>query len=152
MKYLYKSDKYTFNDYREFCLTLTWKRKPIWIFLICVVLILILGILMKDVYLISFAICYFPVFYLLQSLQIRRTYKSNKLIQEYSALEIEFYDTYCIQKTEISETRIPYDKLYKITETKRYAYMLLGKNQGILLKKENFPEGLEEFLRTIKTG
>lgn len=150
MKYLYKSEKYTFEDYKKFCLALTWKRKPIWIFLIVDVLALLVALWVEDISLFVFAILYFPFFYFLQNWNIKRTYKSNKIMQEYSALEIEFYDTYFIEKTDLGDMRMDYDKLYKIIEIKQYVYLMLGKNQGIMLKKEKFPEGLEEFLKAIK--
>ena len=39
------------------------------------------------------------------------------------------------------------DCLYK---TKTNFYLMLAKNQGFILVKDNFPEGLDEFLRNIK--
>ena len=65
-------------------------------------------------------------------------------------MNFEFYDTYFIETNEYGNTKLEYSKLHKIIETKTNFYLMLAKNQGFILVKDNFPEGLDEFLRNIK--
>ena len=62
----------------------------------------------------------------------------------------EFYNDYFTETNEYGNTKLEYNKLHKIIETKTNFYLMIAKNQGFILVKENFPEGLEEFLRNIK--
>ena len=58
--------------------------------------------------------------------------------------------TYFTEENSYGNTKLEYSKLHKIIETKTNFYLMIAKNQGFILIKENFPEGLEEFLRNIK--
>ena len=65
-------------------------------------------------------------------------------------VNFEFYNDYFTETNEYGNTKLEYNKLHKIIETKTNFYLMIAKNQGFILVKENFPEGLEEFLRNIK--
>ena len=43
-----------------------------------------------------------------------------------------------------------YEKLYKIIETETNFYLMISKTQGFVLVKNNMPEGLVEFIKTIQ--
>ena len=45
---------------------------------------------------------------------------------------------------------IPYDKLHEILETPTNIYLLTALASGIILRKEDLPEGAQEFLRGVK--
>ena len=45
---------------------------------------------------------------------------------------------------------IPYEKMYKILETPTNIYLLITPGQGSILRKEDLPEGAQEFLRKVK--
>ena len=99
--------------------------------------------------LILFAIIYPIVIALLQKRQIKKVWNSNKVAQNMN-VRFDFYDTYFTEINDNGETRLEYDKLHKVIETKTNFYLMIAKNQGFILNKSNFPEGLEDFLRNIK--
>lgn len=104
---------------------------------------------MENYLLILFAIIYPIVIVILVNRQIKKVWKSNKIAQDMN-VAFEFYDTYFTENNESGDTRVEYSKLHKIIETKTNFYLMIAKNQGFILVKKNFPDGLEEFLRNIK--
>ena len=64
-------------------------------------------------------------------------------------VDFEFYNDYCVYKCKLGETKIEYKDLYKIIETKTNFYLMIAKNQGIILKKENCNEELQKFVRKL---
>ena len=59
----------------------------------------------------------------------------------------EFYEDYFEESHEVGNATIPYDKLDAVIETKTHFYLMIAKNQGYMLAKENMPDGLESFIR-----
>ena len=83
----------------------------------------------------------------LQNNQIKRAYKSNKVVQN-AEIHFAFYETYFTQKSANGESKLDYDKLYGRLETRTNIYLMISKQQGYILCKSEFPQGLEEFLRS----
>ena len=81
-------------------------------------------------------------------ISIKKAYASNKIMQDI-ATTFEFFDTYLVEKSTVGESVVEYSQLHKIIETKTNFYLMIASNQGYILPKENFPDGLEEFLRNI---
>ena len=104
---------------------------------------------MDNYFLILFAIIYPIIIAILQNRQIKKVWNSNKVAQNMN-VKFDFYDTYFIEIDENGETRLEYNKLHKIIETKTNFYMMIEKNQGFILNKSNLPEGLSDFLKNIK--
>ena len=140
---------YNFDEYKRYSLSLLLKRSRIIWFVILEAWIFLLGCLMTNYLLILFAIIYPIVIALLQKRQIKKVWNSNKVAQNMN-VRFDFYDTYFTEINDNGETRLEYDKLHKVIETKTNFYLMIAKNQGFILKKSNFPEGLEDFLRNIK--
>ncbi len=149
MNSLYKATtKHTFKEYQKLYLTLSKTRNILVISLIWVILA-VLGILTKNV---SFfvAMVIVPFFeYFSQMRPLKKAYYSNKLAVD-AELEFEFYEDFFTKKSKAGEDKIQYSDLYKIIETKSNFYLLLARNQGYILIKNNLPVGLDEFLRTKK--
>lgn len=147
MDCLYKtSTKYTLEEYRKYNLALM--KKTFLIILLFVLFILAEAVLLNSVVLLLIAILYVIVFIWAYNRNIKKVFESNKVAQN-AEVSFEFYDTYFTQTSENGYGKIEYTNLDKVIETKTNFYLMIAKNQGYILKKENFPEGLAEFLRGI---
>jgi len=61
----------------------------------------------------------------------------------------KFYDTYFVIEDAVNNATVDYSLINKAVFTKTNVYLMIAKNQGYMLLKSNFPEGLEAFLRQI---
>ena len=143
------TNKYTYDEYKKFNRAVMLKKKTLIATIIAVLLILIGGILLESLFLILFAIIYPIIFVLLMNVGVKRVYNSNKILQDLD-VNFEFYDDCFVVKHEAGEAKIPYDKLNEIIETKTNFYLMIARNQGYMVLKENMPEGFEEFIRGKK--
>ena len=107
------------------------------------------GILLESIPLIIFAILYPFIFILIKNNSVKRVFQSNKIVQN-QEITYKFYEDYFEEKHDAGESKIPYEKLDSIIETKTNFYLMIAKNQGYMLTKENMPEGLEAFIKNIK--
>ncbi|MBP3207186.1 MAG: YcxB family protein [Campylobacter sp.] len=94
---------------------------------------------------------YYANFYI-----VKKTFYSNKLSANQHSF-FEFYDDYFTEKTnEFNEnsssnfSKIKYDDLYKIIETKTNFYLFTGNILAYTIIKENCSAELIEFLQKIK--
>ena len=150
MDYLYKTTtKFTLEEYKKFNKALIKKRHLYLLSIIAVAFILASGILLKNIFLIIFAVIYPFLFLISMNIGVKRTFNSNKLLQNVE-VEYEFYNDYLLEKHEGGEAKVPYEKLDEIIETKTNFYLMIAKNQGFMISKENFPEGLEDFIKNLK--
>ena len=150
MEPLYRlTNKYTYEEYKKFNRAVMLKKKTLIATIIAVLLILIGGILLESLFLILFAIIYPIIFVLLMNVGVKRVYNSNKILQDLD-VNFEFYDDCFVVKHEAGEAKIPYDKLNEIIETKTNFYLMIARNQGYMVLKENMPEGFLEFIRGKK--
>ncbi len=150
MEPLYRTtNKYTYDEYKKFNRAVMLKKKTLIATIIAVLLILIGGILLESLFLILFAIIYPIIFVLLMNVGVKRVYNSNKILQDLD-VNFEFYDDCFVVKHEAGEAKIPYDKLNEIIETKTNFYLMIARNQGYMVLKENMPEGFAEFIRGKK--
>lgn len=139
---------YSYDEYKRFSWNLLLKRSHIIFYIILELFILLLGCFMKNSLFIVFAVIYPIMIFLLQNRQIKRVWKSNKVAQD-MLVNFEFYDTYFVEKDKSGNTKLDYSNLHKVIETKTNFYLLIAKNQGFILVKENMPEGLADFLKSI---
>ncbi|MBQ2430817.1 MAG: YcxB family protein, partial [Campylobacter sp.] len=87
---------------------------------------------------------------------VKKTFYSHKLgVNQHSFFE--FYDDYFTEKTnEFNEnsssnfSKIKYEDLYKIVETKTNFYLFVGNILAFTIIKQNCSAELIEFLRKIK--
>ena len=141
--------KFTMEEYKKFNNALIKKRKINILAAIAFLCLLVGGILLKNNVLVVFAILYPVLLYIAMQIGVKRVFNSNKLLQN-TEVTYEFYEDYMIEKHEGGEAKVPYEKLDEIIETKTNFYLMIAKNQGFMISKENMPEGLEEFIRSKK--
>ena len=82
-------------------------------------------------------------------IKINKSWKDNRLIQGQKT-QIKFYENYLEAISSIGNTKIDYDKLYKVLETKENFYLLINKAQGIVIEKCNCKEELIQYLKVKK--
>ena len=81
--------------------------------------------------------------------RLARNYRKNKL-QAGLEYELSFFDDHYEGVASTGTDNIPYDKMHKILETPTNIYLLITPGQGSILRKEDLPEGAQEFLRKVK--
>ena len=156
MEALYTTNmKYTFEEYKKFNIAVMKKRiKRIRISLLLLILAAILMWIADpfskiSLFLIVFVIIY-PIFlYLGMNRDIKKAYNSNELLKDIDLI-IEFYEDYFIAKTDKSEAKVEYDKIYELLENETNFYIMIANNQGYLVIKENCSEELIKFIAEIK--
>ncbi|MDO4265227.1 MAG: YcxB family protein [Eubacteriales bacterium] len=67
---------------------------------------------------------------------IEKAYRANAELQGLTA-EISFYPDHLETNNRLGSTQLPYNKIYRIFETKTNYYIMMSKNQGIIVVKEN---------------
>ena len=150
MESLYKTKIInTFEEYKRFSRVLMYKKRSIIIYALLAAFLILDGIVLDNMIFIVFAVVYPFVIWLLHNMQVKKVFETNKALQN-AEVNFEFYNDYFTETNEYGNTKLEYNKLHKIIETKTNFYLMIAKNQGFILVKENFPEGLEEFLRNIK--
>ena len=150
MESLYKTKTInTFEEYNRFSKILLYKKRSIIIYILLAIFLILDSIFLENPIFAIFAVVYPILIWLLHNIQVKKVFKTNKALQN-AEVNFEFYDTYFIETNEYGNTKLEYSKLHKIIETKTNFYLMLAKNQGFILVKDKFPEGLDEFLRNIK--
>ncbi len=153
MDFLYSTvTKYMVEEYKKYSWALMKKKSRIVLWLVCEFLMIFTGFFLDNKIMAVSAVIYpilLAALLIWQNKHIEKVFMTNKLLKDIE-VRFDFYDTYFTEKTELSESRIEYAKLYKIIETKTNFYLMIAKNQGYLLVKENLPEGLADFLKALK--
>jgi len=156
MEKLYETKtKYTFEEYKKFnyAISTSISKMPIKVIIIEVLFLLIAYMYMEQslhTTLVS-VLCaiIFPIMiFMTINSNIKKTYNSNKTMRDMD-VEFEFYKDYCLYKCEIGENKIEYKNLYKVIETKSNFYLMIAKNQGIILKKDNCSQELQDFIKKL---
>lgn len=80
---------------------------------------------------------------------VSKTWKTNKVLQNLES-ELRFFPDYLEAVDQTGITKLPYDQLFKIYETAGNFYLMLAKNQGIIVVKQNCSAQLLDFLRNLK--
>ena len=151
MECLYKvTTKFTFDAYKRFNNAIVKKKHIIPLLIVAVLLIILGGVMLKNLFLVIFGILYPFVFFFMAHRNIKKVYNSNKLLQN-ADVTYEFYEDCIYEKFEGGEAKVPYDKLDEIIETKTDFYLMIAKNQGFMIAKADMPEGLDSFLKGKKT-
>lgn len=157
MESLQTTTKYTFEEYRKFLKAVTIQINGM---AVKVVVIEVLCWLLAYLYLeralsvsmiLIFTAILFPTFILFSFYQMAKsTYQSNKVAQN---LEITFTfqeDAFSFQSKSDTGT-IAYEDLFRILETKTNFYLMIARNQGYILVKENCSDSLIHFLQTLSS-
>lgn len=145
--------KYTLDEFKRFNWALSKKARRVRVIIYgLLILALLLEALLFRLAFPAIAAGVMAMFWLavilLNGRAVKKVFESNKVMKD-AEIAFEFYDTFFVEKMENGETRIAYDQLDRILETPTNIYLLIAKNQGYILNKANFPEGLEEFIRSL---
>lgn len=148
--------KYNFEEYQKFnsAVTMTINRVAVKIVMIDICFLLLGCIYMtKNLYatiLLVLCAMIFPfIFYWTMKDSVKKTYQSNKAMQDLE-VTFDFYQEFVSYHHKMGDNKIEYKDLYRLIETKTNFYLMIAKNQGLILKKENCQKELQEFLRGLK--
>ena len=78
---------------------------------------------------------------------LRRNYRGTQLVHGLT-VTYSFWRDHFTLHSEVSQSCIRYDSLYKILETKTAFCLLTGPHQGLAVEKSDCPDGLAELLRS----
>lgn len=153
MNFLYSAtEKITLEEYKKFNLRLA--KKHFISYCSFELFFILIAILLKSTYFTIVSVVYPIVIIALMiwwiKYSIKKNFESHKSLLNTEATH-EFYDTYFISKSYMGETKLPYDKLYRIIETKTNFYFMLSKHQGIIIDKNSLPSDFEGFARELIT-
>lgn len=159
MEPLYKTQTaYSFEEYSKYNEAVLLKQKGFKAVMITlpVLYVLLMGAVfystreISTVFVVLFALLLSTAIFIASFKKtIKKTYYSNKAITSCVA-DFEFYDNYVREITQNGETKLEYSKIYKIIETKTNFYIMASVNQGFIIVKSNCPDGLIDFIKSIK--
>ena len=78
-----------------------------------------------------------------------KLYRSGKLSADL-AFDLPLYEDHFDELDPYGNTSIPYEKMHGIHETPTNFYLMTALSSGIILRKQDLPEGAQEFLRSVK--
>lgn len=139
---------YTFEEYRAYSNTM-FRRQALPAFGAMEALFLFSALYTKGLFLAVVGLLWLAVAIFVQSRQVKKIYASNKLARNLE-IHFQFGEEALVESTANGQFTVPYEKLWKIIETKTHFYLMTARNQGYMLNKKNFPAGLEDFLRGLK--
>lgn len=140
----------TYEEYKKFGLAIQNKMNHLpFSLLVIAVLMCLLAYLSSNIGFVFAAIAVPIAFCFFYARTIKRTYESNKSMQDLNSSYL-FYGDHLEQVNEMGRSVIEYSKLYRVLETKTNFYLMIAKNQGCIILKENCSEELVSFLRTLQ--
>ncbi len=119
---------------------------------LAVCLILFIFIRSSDILLIGACVEIFIVLYcILMRMRINRniqsTWESNKYIEDGMSINQKFFEDHFEQVSKIGTINFEYSKLFKSYETDNAFYLMISKNQGVIVVKNKCTEEFMGFLR-----
>ncbi len=147
------STDYTLEEYQKIVRIVQNKilKRPLVLFIL-IASVLLLAFLCDDVSmrigLILGCILVIPVLFLLDRWRIKKSYSQNRQLQGLHA-DFFFYPDYMESKSELGNSKIPYQKIFRILETPTNFYLILAKTQGLIVIKSNCSDELISFLQNL---
>ena len=139
--------KNTYEEYKKYAFTFNKKRMILTIVLLDIFFVSI-GTVTKNYFFYIFAAIVPLIEYFSFIRPLKKVFYTNKLAVD-AVLEYDFYETYFTKTSAAGNEKIEYSKLLKIVETKTNFYLMIALNQGYILKKDDMPEGLGDFLKNL---
>ena len=147
---------YTLDEFKKFDFRVMRKSIiSIYIMLAAIILLdAVLALLKKDwagintaiIIAVAFIAVYFP--FSLDK-KVKDTYNSNKTITK-TVARIEFFEDGFAEATDHSTYNFKYSDLNSVIETQTNFYLMIAKNQGVIIVKENCSAELIEFIQKLK--
>ena len=78
-----------------------------------------------------------------------KAFRSNKLSENLD-YDVSFYDDHFDSVSFRGSSSTPYDKMNGILETPTNFYLMTAPGLGVILRKQDMPDGALEFLRSVK--
>jgi hypothetical protein len=78
-----------------------------------------------------------------------KAFRSNKLSENLD-YDLSLYDGHFDSVSFRGSSTTPYDKMNEIIETPTNFYLMTAPGVGVILRKQDMPEGAQEFLRGVK--
>ena len=78
-----------------------------------------------------------------------KVFRSNKLSENLD-YDLSLYDDHFDSVSFRGSSTTPYDKMNEIIETPTNFYLMTAPGVGVILRKQDMPEGAAEFLRGVK--
>ncbi len=149
------NEQYTYEDYLDLNkYYMTKSKRTIISNIILGILLIFLAIIsfyLKNysylVFSISFAVIYPILLVFTIKRAAKKSYESNKIAKNMDQ-NITFYEEYFEIKNEVGNSKVHYDKLYSIGETKRAFFLFISFNQAFIVKKEAL-NNVQEFSKFI---
>lgn len=146
---------YTYDEYKRFNLALMRKNLIIIYSLLAALLLLVILSSVLNGWS-KFGAYYIPAVVFVAAylpfginLTIKRTYKSNKLITK-TVGNFSFYESKVVETTDNATVNYKYSDLSSIIETQTNFYLMIAKNQGMIIVKQNCSAELIEFLKGLE--
>lgn len=158
MKPLFETkSEYTYDEYLKFSRTVQNKVQRLWLLQLAMMAAFLVlawlgwkkGSTAEAVAGIVVAVLIPVIFRLVNGWTIKQLYKSNHALQGQIST-FRFYRGHFEQDNALGHTSIPYDKLVEIVETKTNFYLMIDKNQGMILVKDNCSPELIAFVQNLK--
>ena len=156
---------YTYEEYKRFNFAVIKLKKYLIIFAVEVIIFVLITIINSiagrmygyffpvSQFLFLFAvalIAFCAIFYFAVLSSIKKTYESNSRFQKNPVNTVYFYNEHLTEANENSTINLEYADIYKIVETKTNFYIMMAKNQGIIIVKQNCSPELIIFLQSLK--
>ena len=150
-------EKYVYEDYLELNKYYMFSSKKAKISLVliylAIVLIALMSFYLRDYTYLVIALIFAIIYPIMQVFVIKtaskKSYKTNKLIRN-TTQNIIFYEDYFEVVNEIGNTKIYYDKLHKIAESKNLFILFIAYNQAYIVKKSKL-EDVQKFRTFIES-
>lgn len=145
------TDTGSLDKYRKFNNYINFSRKNSRELIFSGIVIFITLILMffvlnwKTIWYVAFLLVFIP---LLLEMRIRRIYKSDPVLKR--EFTYSFYSDRMEIEGENWHTKLMYDRIYDIGESKDYFFIMAGHNMGNIISKDKCSEELCEFIRGLK--
>ena len=78
-----------------------------------------------------------------------KAFRANKLSENLD-YDLSFYDDHFDSVSNHGSSTTPYDKMNGILETPANIYLMTTPNMGVIIRKQDMPEGAAEYLRGVK--
>lgn len=155
----------TYEEYKRFNLAIMNLRNVISIFAGNIVLLALMAVtisvtrtmygypnpISRFFFFLAVALLLFCLLFLLATLlSIKTTYESNRAIQKNPVSTVYFYNEYLTEANVNGTTILAYADIYKIIETKTNFYIMLARNKGVIIIKQNCTPELIIFLQNLK--
>lgn len=148
--------RYTYEEYLKMNKFHFYRKNVVYIsFLIAFIIILgfmgvaniFLGGIVEGVICLALFVYFILFIILMPRISTRSIYKSDKLLNDENVENsFKFYDNYFVITNQNSTSKIDYNKIYRVYETKTNFYFYLNKRLVYIIKKDDFKNcNLQDF-------